>query len=374
MEDLWITFLLFFGVCFGLLLAFFFLSRSGNPTTLWLAMLILSAVAELLNHSLIPLIKSYFPEVVGGFPGVFLIAPMLYGYLRSYTHPTRRFNRQDLWLFVPFGCIAAYYLIKISWVYTFHPEEKATFFYPSTRPDMQMLFIVKQGLVVGYSCFLHVLSWQNIRYLKASIPHKHSILTRVRRLYFVSASVLPVWLVYEIAEVWQFPTPLGVTAYQPLYLLLMLEMVFFVLISLDVRNCHGSQEPRYSAYRLSETRSKQLAAQVTSVVQAQRLYLNPDLTLSDLSKATRVPAHQLSQVFSRALRRSFKAYINELRVAEAKDRILTRDAQRLTLLGVAMECGFNSKSAFNTAFKKNTGLTPSQYRKRWSSGPAPTQG
>jgi AraC-like DNA-binding protein len=59
---------------------------------------------------------------------------------------------------------------------------------------------------------------------------------------------------------------------------------------------------------------------------------------------------------------SFFDYVNQLRIEEFKKQLLNPDKQHLSLLGLAFECGFNSKAAFNAVFKKQTGTTPSAYR------------
>lgn len=92
-------------------------------------------------------------------------------------------------------------------------------------------------------------------------------------------------------------------------------------------------------------------------------YLNPELTLQDLSSKLNLPKHQITQLLNNYLNKNFFEYINEFRIEETKKRMLDSNYEHLTLVAIAYECGFNSKSTFNTFFKNATGLTPTEWRK-----------
>jgi AraC-like DNA-binding protein len=92
-----------------------------------------------------------------------------------------------------------------------------------------------------------------------------------------------------------------------------------------------------------------------------RPYLEPELTLAGLAQQLKTNASVLSAAINGAYGKNFNDFINEYRVAEFKR--LARDPQNghLTLLALALECGFNSKSTFNRAFKQSTGQTPKEF-------------
>lgn len=92
-------------------------------------------------------------------------------------------------------------------------------------------------------------------------------------------------------------------------------------------------------------------------------YLIGELTASELAKMLSISRHELSQLLNNHLNQNFYDFINEHRISEFKTRIEMPENNHLTLLGVAFDSGFNSKTTFNTIFKKSTGLTPSQYKK-----------
>jgi AraC-like DNA-binding protein len=90
-------------------------------------------------------------------------------------------------------------------------------------------------------------------------------------------------------------------------------------------------------------------------------YRNPDLSLSSLSVRLGIQHHQLSRILNEDLGMNFRSYLNRYRIEEAKRLLLERPD--VSILDIAYEVGFNSKSAFNTVFAKETGLSPTEYRK-----------
>lgn len=96
----------------------------------------------------------------------------------------------------------------------------------------------------------------------------------------------------------------------------------------------------------------------------ERPYLNPDLNLPQLAKDLDIPSHQLSQVINKNIGLNFFDFINSYRVEEIKAKIANPEYNKFSLLGIAFESGFNSKSAFNRVFKNLSGETPTQYKKR----------
>ncbi|NVO83878.1 helix-turn-helix domain-containing protein [Hymenobacter terrestris] len=104
-------------------------------------------------------------------------------------------------------------------------------------------------------------------------------------------------------------------------------------------------------------------ARIRRALEEERVYLNPTLTLAELSAHTGLAPRLISFTVNQGFGQSFNDLINSYRVAEVKRRLATPDAQRLTLLGLALECGFNSKTTFNRIFKQFTGQAP----REWSS-------
>ncbi len=99
-------------------------------------------------------------------------------------------------------------------------------------------------------------------------------------------------------------------------------------------------------------------------METQKPYLNPDLTIEELSSQLAVPVKVLSQVINESLGQNFFDFVNTYRVEEAKQLLTHARDPKITVLEVMYQAGFNSKSSFNTAFKKIALTTPSEYKKQ----------
>lgn len=95
----------------------------------------------------------------------------------------------------------------------------------------------------------------------------------------------------------------------------------------------------------------------------EKPYLDPDLTLRSLAEMLDIPANQLSQLLNEGFNQNFSEYINTYRLEAFKSKAADPSQQHLTLLALAFDSGFNSKTVFNTFFKKMMGKTPSAYWK-----------
>jgi len=101
-------------------------------------------------------------------------------------------------------------------------------------------------------------------------------------------------------------------------------------------------------------------------LETSKPYLNPEVTLNELAQQLNVPPRQLSTLINQELGQTFFDMINRYRIEEAKRRIRESEDKKLTILEVMYQVGFNSKSSFNTAFKKYTAVTPSDYKSQRS--------
>ena len=120
--------------------------------------------------------------------------------------------------------------------------------------------------------------------------------------------------------------------------------------------------PKYGKKRLDDEVSQKLSSRLQSLMSDEKLYLDPNIKLSALSKKMNVSSTQLSQLFNEVLQSNYNDYINGWRIEEAK-RVIAEHPD-FSLEAIGYDCGFNSKSTFYSAFKKHTGMTPSNYRDR----------
>lgn len=120
---------------------------------------------------------------------------------------------------------------------------------------------------------------------------------------------------------------------------------------------------KYQKSSLSEDYAARIHERLQHLMVEQKPFKNPDLTLNDLAKSLEVHPNHLSQVINSRENKNFYDLINEQRVEEFISLVSHDTSSQYTLLGLAYDCGFNSKASFNRNFKKHTRLTPSDYVK-----------
>ena len=108
---------------------------------------------------------------------------------------------------------------------------------------------------------------------------------------------------------------------------------------------------------------EQTLATIRDFLQTKKIYLDPELSITQLAEKTAIPAGKISLAINRGSGKNFYDFINEYRVKEFISRLDEKESEHLSLLGLAYDCGFRSKSTFNAFFKRHTGTTPSQYKK-----------
>ena len=121
---------------------------------------------------------------------------------------------------------------------------------------------------------------------------------------------------------------------------------------------------KYVRSALSAGMAQKLGADLEQVMVSEKPYLENDLTLADLAKRVGATPHQMSQLFSLHIGETFFDFVNRHRVDAVKATLARPQSAGRPLLEIALECGFGSKSTFNDTFRKATGMSPSEYRRR----------
>ena len=97
-------------------------------------------------------------------------------------------------------------------------------------------------------------------------------------------------------------------------------------------------------------------------METEKYYLQSDLSLATFSKTTGHPQKEISRALNSSLNMNFHEFVNHYRVEDFKSKLVSDEYSHLSLLGLALESGFGSKSSFNLVFKSATGLTPKKYK------------
>ncbi|MEM8508760.1 MAG: helix-turn-helix domain-containing protein [Bacteroidota bacterium] len=129
------------------------------------------------------------------------------------------------------------------------------------------------------------------------------------------------------------------------------------------KSSNGNEFPKYKNSGLDPEGSKRIQKDLLQLMKTATPYLEKELTLYTLAEQLGVQSNHLSQVINSLEGKNFFDFINTYRVESAKEKIRDGNCQKLTLLGIAFDSGFNSKASFNRAFKKVTGQTPTEYRR-----------
>lgn len=132
-------------------------------------------------------------------------------------------------------------------------------------------------------------------------------------------------------------------------------------LSSEDSEVENNQRKKYASSGVSEDMSREIHKLLTERMETEKLYTEPDLSLSMLADKLKVHPNYLSQVINEKEGKTFFEYINFLRVEEFKRLAALPESRQYTIMSLAFECGFNSKSSFNKNFKKLTGLSPSDY-------------
>ena len=129
---------------------------------------------------------------------------------------------------------------------------------------------------------------------------------------------------------------------------------------------NSNNQPKSKSIRagLSEQKKNEIISKIVVLMERDKLYQETELTLQDLAGKIQAPTYQVSQALNEGMKKNFYDLVNGYRVEEAKNLLLDPKSINYTILSVGFEAGFNSKTTFNTVFKKFTGLTPTDFRQK----------
>lgn len=161
-----------------------------------------------------------------------------------------------------------------------------------------------------------------------------------------------------------------------LFLFIVYSTVYYVLRQKEIYPVNKKQRDELLSIELEseeeETERKKLIpdheldglkSRLNALMETEKPHLDGDLNLLKLSDMVQINAHQLSYLLNNGFNENFFYFVNKYRIDHAKEMLTSNSYKKLSIVGIAFESGFNSKTAFNTIFKKMTGMTPSEYRK-----------
>lgn len=140
--------------------------------------------------------------------------------------------------------------------------------------------------------------------------------------------------------------------------------IYFISITILRGERYQKNNKKYQTSALSDKHANAIKIQLEKLMETQKPYLDTELSLTKLSNLLNVSPNYLSQVINTQYQQSYAEYISQYRIEAFKNKVLDPQFQNLKIASLAYDCGFKAISTFNTLFKKHTGLTPSEFKKR----------
>jgi len=301
-------------------------------------------------------------------PFYFLGAPLLFLYVRTLIIGRSGSGKKDLLHFLPSGLCLVYltpFYFQSSAAKLF---SVGSYFYFWQRWS----YVRSATLILQFIIYLSLIAWMLAAYtrrLKRRIsPADESVLFQVR---FLLASFTVLWIIgalkfalitinpaydHNPAVDLLVPVSLSVFVYAMGYIALRKPEVVTGMDDLP------PPAKRYEKSTLTLDRADAYLKRLLDLMEKERPFTDGDLTLQKLAKTLGISPHHLSQMINEQLNQNFFEFINLYRIEEAKRMLVDPSMKHYSILAISEEVGFNSKSAFNAAFKKHTQMTPSEFR------------
>ncbi len=349
----------------GLFLAIFLVAQwRKNKANLFLGFIFLFFSLQLFDLVLLSSSKALeYPHLAfWSTPLNLAFGPLLYLFIKGHQKDSKPSGRQLLH-FIPFLFHAAY----VSWVYHFHSLAYKQEFIQQYLTDLmqldgpptttsEMLF----GLLI-YSQFALYL-WLSKRHLSKTELFSNDNLRLLKPLWW-ALLIIGLFGLVQLALFLVNVQPMPATGYIASFLaVLYIYSGALIVFKRPEIIFPAETKAKYQYSNLNAQASFQLIDQLKKHMQEAKPYLDQEFNLRQLSKELGTSDRHISQAINEQLGQNFSDFVNLYRIQEFKSELSNPDNRHLSLLGIAMECGFNSKSTFNAAFKKSTGLTPSQYK------------
>ncbi|HOD13902.1 MAG TPA: helix-turn-helix domain-containing protein [Spirochaetota bacterium] len=288
-------------------------------------------------------------------PVVLCLGPLLYFYVLSVTGDMERLRKRDILHFIPL-LAASMYLIPY---FLYSPNAQREIIYEMiNKGGYVMLRSVYTASMFIPVIYIAAPLIRIVLQLKKGNAAEHKIVLLL--------SSLVIWVITGIVGI-GFTIVLSLPALKMINLFISLVILCFYLLSqrypylVQYGTIHVGGES-YSKSYLNGLDLESLGKQLTAMMEQEKIYCDEELSLPRLSDSLGVTPHQLSQFLNQHYNKNYNNFINSYRIGDAQ-KLLVDEPDRNTL-SIALAVGFNSYSAFHSAFRKVTGISPAEYRKR----------
>jgi len=265
----------------------------------------------------------------------------LYLYVRSFAEREFKLSKVSRWNILPF---------ILGWVWILIPI--------GTGPSSERY---------ARACFTIIIT---LPYLWAAQRQVHALKCQAKESRSSLLSLRLPWLRF-LLNLWYFSTLVSVMDIFsgfpiPLWffvsLTIALELLGLTFYGLRFSQLFRQELRPIASATLNKKELERRTNELVNFLHQEEFYLKPQIRLSDLATALGLRNYLLSEVINRGLGTNFYDLINGLRIDRSKRMLLDPANAHMNILGIAMECGFNSKSSFNESFLRITGTTPSKFR------------
>ena len=354
----------------SLLLALMFgtSAKFNRKSNLFLAFLLLSVAFACLKHGIydIDLIRSYPIIEVLPWHWTSLIPFTLYYYFQYLVQPNYQFQPQEYLLLLPF-VLDFSFQVGIFLLFLFQPS-----FLEAQIDQLHIVRIAFEVIGIIYCLIVLILLLRQLSHFQNELYEQYAEIESKSLLWLknIFIAILILWGLWVIPFIYDCLTPgFSPQYFYPLWLGLTL-IIYWLAYSTYSRRDLFETPLLVDTLPIVEKKLPELSAKtkkhyrnLLTLMEKEKLYQNPDLSMSILAKKMGLSNGYLSQIINQKEGKNFFDFVNAYRVEEVKRHLLDEKYAHYSILGIGLEAGFKSKSTFNAVFKKMVGKTPSAFKK-----------
>lgn len=303
-------------------------------------------------------------------PLLFLFGPLFLVYTKILTDKSYRLNWKKLGHALPFILFVLY----LSPVYLMNKQEKIAYLGKMLGSSFNFDYVftpLQIGHLFIYIFVVHRLVRKHVLNIKKSFSTIDKInLDWLKRGIWGFVTIFVIMAVSIIIQVSVYPAFRQFSG--DMVAILVSLVIYYIgykgLQQPEIFVGGEEREPagKYEKSTLDQAKALTYKQRLLDYMVTDKPFLNSLLTIKDLAGKINIPTYHLSQVINEHFQQNFFDFINSYRINQAKERLRDPRSAHLSIQGIAYEVGFNSKSAFNNAFKRYTNKTPSEFRNQIS--------
>ncbi len=290
------------------------------------------------------------------------LGPLIYFYVLKITRPQYKLRWKDMLHFSPLLAEQGVLVSEINEGVRTGAAIYNTLTFHYVNPVLQVLAFFSVIIYLHYSFKLIERFYRQLKFNDVSDRYRHELRWLRRSLMGFSLLWL-FWIPFTAVNYFYYHQS-GIHAYYALYLLLAIMMIWMAAAAF-LKPDVSMPAPAPPVSKLSAPAElKQKGIWLKKTMEANLFYQDTELSLRSLAETLNLNPNELSRIINTALGKNFNDFINEYRIREVTRKMQDPAYERITLIGIALDAGFNSKSTFNRVFKEMTGKSPAEYKSR----------